>query len=194
MPFNPLIPQATDEIATSQSDILDNFGVLGAIAGNVNPSSASINNTSGFNWVYLPPNGAIPPSGAAFTAGNVALYSALSTVSTLNELYINKNVMTSGGPVLTQIPSTAAYLDPVGWSYLPSGMLMKWGQATSPGAGSNTITFPVAATIPAFSDVFTPILTPITIGLVLQVTALTNTVMTVQCSGAGTFYFLVNGR
>ena len=140
------IPQATDQLSVSQGQILGNFTALGAIAGNASNSSASINSTAGFNWLYLPPQGAIPPAGSAFAAGNVALYSANNASTTFNELYVNKT--TSAGVV--QIPITAyangaiAGNTAVSWTYLPSGMLMIQGQNTTVG-GTVTIVFGATA-------------------------------------------------
>src|SRR5262245_3975285 len=106
MAFLPLTPQPNDQQSVSQGDILNNFTILGAIAGNANASSASINPTSGFNWIYLPPNGATPPAGAAFTAGNIGLYSAANAISGQNELYINKRNQAT----VVQVPATASIL------------------------------------------------------------------------------------
>ncbi len=142
MAYLPNIPQSTDQLSVSQGNILNNFTILGAIAGNANVSSASINATSGFNWLYLPPQGATPPAGSAFTAGNVGIYSANNAATTFNELYINKT--TSAGVV--QIPLTAyangaiAANTAVSWTYLPSGMKMIQGQNVTAG-GTRTITF-----------------------------------------------------
>jgi len=140
------IPQATDQLSVSQGQILGNFTALGAIAGNASNSSASLNATAGFNWVYLPHQGATPPAGSAFAAGEVALYSANNAATTFNELYINKT--TSAGVV--QIPVTAyangaiAGNTAVSWSYLPSGMLMIGGQNTTVG-GTVTVTLNATA-------------------------------------------------
>lgn len=158
MAFLPNIPQSTDQLSVSQGDILNNFTILGAIAGNANVSSASINATSGFNWVYLPPNGATPPAGAAFTAGDIGLYSAASPVTAQNELYVNKRNQAT----VVQIPATASILSvtsapaalSAGWTYLPSGILLKWA-ANIAANGQTTITFPVAANIPAFNTCLT---------------------------------------
>ena len=139
MAFLPNIPQATDQLSVSQGNILNNFTILGAIAGNANPASASINNNAGFNWLYLPTNGAsIPPAGSSFPAANVALYSATDSVTSKNELYINK----TNNSGLVQIPATESILgtsNPVpgvnggtGWTMLPSGIKLVWG--TSPGS------------------------------------------------------------
>lgn len=142
MAFLPNIPQSTDQLSTSQGNILNNFTILGPIAGNANAASASINSSAGFNWVYFATQGATPPGGSGFAAGNVALYSANNATTTFNELYINKT--TSAGVV--QIPVTAyangaiASNSAVSWTYLPSGMLMISGQNTTSG-GTKTIQF-----------------------------------------------------
>lgn len=162
MPFLPNIPQSTDQLSVSQGNILNNFTILGAISGNSNASSASINATSGFNWIYLPPQGATPPAGASFTAGNIGLYSANNSVTSQNELYINKQNQAT----TVQIPATASILSvnsspgtfSSGWTYLPSGILLKWGQSAMPSGGSSganpAIIFPTAATIPVFQGIF----------------------------------------
>lgn len=192
MAFLPNIPQATDQIATSQADILNNFSILGAIAGNSSASSASINSIAGFDWILLPPNGAIPPSGSAFITNNLGLYGATNTLTTHTELYLNKTVTTLSGTTIQQIATTAASLSAGGWSYLPSGVLIKWGSATAPGAGPYILTFPVNGSTPQFNHPYIPLLTNIS-PITTYVTALTATTMTVQCSGAGSFYWFVIG-
>lgn len=164
MAFLPNIPQPTDQLSISQGNILNNFTILGAIAGNTNASSASINATSGFNWIYLPPQGAIPPAGAAFTAGNIGLYSAANANSGQNELYINKQI---AGPSTIQIPITAMANGTISasvataWYYLSSGLKIISGQATTVG-GTITITFASTAlgglnSFPGFSSFVTNI-------------------------------------
>lgn len=145
MAFLPLIPQSTDTISISQGNILNNFTILGAIAGNANSASASLNSTAGFNWVYLPSQGATPPTGSSFPAGEVALYSYTNATSTKNELYINKT-QDSG---VVQIPVTASTLGtstPLlgtdGYTYLPSGLLLKWGPGTANGSAVTSFSGP----------------------------------------------------
>jgi hypothetical protein len=155
MAFLPLIPQSTDQLSISQGNILNNFTILGAIAGNANPSSASININSGFNWVYLPVNGATPPAGAAFPAGDIGLYSALNAGTGRNELYINHSV---AGPTVVQTPATAAVKGGTnagnGWTYLPSGMIMAWGRSNIAAGGTVTLTYAAELTnFPGFSSV-----------------------------------------
>ncbi len=153
MAFLPLIPQSTDQLSISQGNILNNFTILGAIAGNANPSSASINAASGFNWVFLPANGAIPPAGAAFPAGEIGLYSALNAATGRNELHINHSVV---GPTVVQTPITAYVQGGTnvanGWCYLPSGLKMAWGRATCAAPGVFTVVYGTELTnFPGFS-------------------------------------------
>lgn len=166
MAFLPLIPQSTDQLSISQGNILNNFTILGAIAGNANNSSASLNSTSGFNWLYLPPQGATPPAGALFAAGNVGLYSFTNAATGFNELYINKT-MTSG---IVQIPATAARQGGTnaanGWTYLPSGLKMAWGRAQLAAPGVFNLVY--ATEVPTFPGFATqtspPLLTRISSG------------------------------
>jgi hypothetical protein len=168
MPFIPNIPQPTDDISVSQGQILNNFTILGAIAGNTNASSSSLNANSGFNWVYLPPQGATPPPAALFPAGNIGLYSASDTLSGQNELYVNK----TNQATVVQVPMTGSILSSTstpannsnGWTYTPSGLLIMWGKADTgnTAAGSYVITLPVG--FPQFSRIFNLMLTPIALG------------------------------
>ena len=162
--FLPSIPQPTDQLSVSQGNILNNFTILGAIAGNINASSSSINATSGFNWLFLPTQaGSIPPTGSAFPANNVGLYSATNPGSTKNELYVNR---TNPSGTVIQIPITAYNSGAVvgnaatAWTYLPSGMLMISCKATTSG-GTITITFNAGpsglASFPGFSSFITNI-------------------------------------
>lgn len=161
MAFLYNIPQATDQLSISQGNILNNFAILGAIAGNTNNSSASINSLAGFNWLYLPPQGSTPPSGASFAAGNIGLYSAANSLSTQNELYVNK----TNQATVVQIPFTASILsqnsapalNSGGWTYLPSGILMLFGHGTA--NGNTAFTFAATnPTAPAFTNVLSIIL------------------------------------
>jgi len=163
MAYLPNIPQSTDKLSVSQGNILNNFTILGAIAGNANPASDAINSTAGFNWILLPSQGAIPPAAASFPAGVVALYSATNATTSKNELYINK----TNQATVTQIPATASTLSITsapasnvgGWTYLPSGMLMQFGTGTA-----NGITTFLFATLdpsaPAFTEVLSMVLCP----------------------------------
>jgi hypothetical protein len=136
MSYTPNIPQPTDQLSVSQGQMLGNFVALGAIGGNSNFGSASINGSAGFNFLFLANQGSIPPT--AFVAGNVALYNATDTATTQNELYISK---TNFGGAVKQVAATESILGvanptvgasgSTGWTMLPSGIKMVWGTATS---------------------------------------------------------------
>jgi hypothetical protein len=171
MAFLPLIPQATDKISISQGNILNDFTILGAIAGNGNPASASINNNSGFNWIFLPSQGSAPgntpPPAAAFPAGTIGIYSAINPVTGLNDIYVNKTNNTPPSTAVVQVPITGSILSTFGnitpsnapgWTYLPSGILLKWASSMS-ATGELTVSFPTGSNIPAFTTCFAVILT-----------------------------------
>lgn len=166
MAFLPNIPQSTDKLSISQGNILNNFQILGSIAGNANPASASLNATAGFNWIYLPSNGSSPPAGSAFPAGQIGLYSFINPNTGFRELYVNKTIT---GPTVIQVPITAGKVtsqNPVaftgqstGWAYLPSGARMVWGNGTTGVATNVLITYTSVAGFPAFTVGAVPIVT-----------------------------------
>jgi|SRR5579872_306630 len=135
MPYQNNIPLAPDQLSRSQGDINGNFQILGAIGGIPGINNSSGINTApgaGFNYLFLNA-GNNPPAGSVFANSN-AFYS--SAVAGVNELFVNKN--NQAGPV--QIPFTKSILStavaPVnglkGWTYLPSGLIMKWGLVAVP--------------------------------------------------------------
>ncbi len=149
MAYQSTIPLATDQLSVSQGDIQGNFIALGVIAGNGNAGSASLNATVGFNFLNMAVQGANP----GFAAGRIGLYSLNNANTTQNELYINKTNFAG----VAQIPSTASILGSAtpaalsaGWTYLPSGLILKWsGNVVA--NGQTTINFPVNANTPVFT-------------------------------------------
>lgn len=139
--YSPNIPQATDQISQSQPQILENFQGINTLLAVDHATFASSN--AGFhNKTTFPVQGSAP----SFTAGNIGLYNLLDSVSTVNQLFIN---LQDG----TNVPITAAAkaANP-GYTYLPSGLLVKWGTGTA--NGSTVITYPTGATIPVFNNVY----------------------------------------
>lgn len=153
MAFNPNIPQATDALAQSQQDILNNFISIGTTF-DVNHVDFNAGADAGkHKYVTMPAQVSSPP--IAFGAGELAMYSFLSPITAKNEIYINKTNQVT----VVQTPSTASILSVAsapgnnvsGWTYLPSGILLKWG--TGSANGNTNIVFPVSANIPVFTDV-----------------------------------------
>ena len=148
------IPLATDALSQSQQDIRNNFlSILNAFDANHVDFNAGAD-AGKHKYVTLPQQGSTPP--IAFGATEMALYSAQSPYNAaVNEIFINK----TNQATVVQIPSTSSILsvasdpgnDVSGWTYLPSGILLKWGNGTA--NGNTNITFPVAASIPAFTNV-----------------------------------------
>jgi len=147
MAYQNNIPQPTDALSQSQSDILNNFAAIQTLI-DVNHVDFASADQGKHKFVTFPVQGAAP----AINAGEIGLYNALSTKTAKDELYL---INSTGGTVpLTESQQVAGS---PGWAYLPSGVLLKWGNSSA--TGLSTITFPAGATIPAFSNIFTIILT-----------------------------------
>ncbi len=152
MTYDPNIPMATDLLSQSQSDIQSNFAAIKALI-DINHATFGNAQEGKHKYVELPVQTPSPP--IAFAAGEVALYSFLNATTVQNELYINK----TNQATVTQIPATASILSTnsnpgsnvAGWTYLPSGILLKWGNGSA--NGLTAILYPVAGTIPVFTNV-----------------------------------------
>jgi hypothetical protein len=119
--YNPNIPLATDQLSVSQGQILQNFQALGPIATGL---------------IDLPPQAANPTP-----TGDNIIFAKTYEVTTEEEVYIQN--ATSG----INYPFTASEpIENQGWTFLPSGILLKWGLAAVTG-GPNLISL-------AFGPVF----------------------------------------
>jgi len=144
MAYNANIPQPTDVKSQSQSAILNNFTALSPFG----------NGFADFTVKVATP---------AITAGDTGLYTKNNATTTQNEMYIQKKM----NGVDTQIPmtasiasNTAASNDLAGWSYLPSGLLLKWGKKPITNSlVANTINIDSISGGPAYNKVFTVQLT-----------------------------------
>jgi len=148
MAFQSNIPQPTDELKTSQNDLLNNFQTLNT-AWEINHYSFDLVDQGKHKYVTLPEQGAAPVT----AADEVAIYSKLSTLTATSELFVRKE---GAGD---EIEFTSSASATPGWTRLPSGILIKWGASTANGA--TNIPFPVAATIPVFNNVYSVQLTVI---------------------------------
>lgn len=119
MAYQANIPQATDQLSKSQGDILGNFQFLNTIA----------------SGIFDAPVQGIAPT---ITAGDTGLYTFLNAGTGRNEMYI----IDSTGATY---PITASTQSINGWTQLPSGIKVAWGQFSATGAA----TF-LYSTIPAF--------------------------------------------
>lgn len=128
MAYNNNIPQPGDQISQSQGQILGNFQSLYTWA-NVNHVSFDIADAGKHKYVQFPVQSVAP----AFTLGEIDLWNQAYATTGKNELFIRKENQAAD----VSIPMTASILGSnpapgvTGWTFLPSGILLKWGQATT---------------------------------------------------------------
>ncbi len=185
MAYNAAIPQPADQLSVSQGDLLNNFGALNTFV--------SINHV-GFNTADAGKHSQItfplgPLAGQPFTynAGEIGLQSLNQAPTSVPDIWMTRGAGTA-------IPITGKLGNSTdGWSYLPSGILLKWGTRTTLAAGADIATFPVAAGYPVFTAVYAVFVTPRSNITVYTTGALTTTTTTTTTSAAGTYNFLVIG-
>lgn len=152
MPFQNNIPQSTDLLSQSQSDILDNFAAIQTLV-NVNHVDFASADQGKHKFVTFPVQAPAP----VFNVGEVGLYNFLEPVSGINELYIVNSSGTTTPMTAFEIPSATE-----GWTFLPSGLLMVWGEATIVAGGIITVLYSSVGTFPGFvADSSSPQLTRI---------------------------------
>jgi len=115
MAFQSNIPQPGDFLKNSQADILGNFTALASF---------------GAGYADLSIQATQPPTLAVGAVTDSVLYAFVNPTTAVGELYVQKQI--NGGQA--QIPMTASSMSTlafigceIGWSYLPSGLLVKWG-------------------------------------------------------------------
>lgn len=153
-PYNSNIPQPGDIPANSQPIVQSNFSSIQSLV-DIDHVDFAAATPGQHNKVSLLNQAGLPVFNPL---GMIGLYSQANAISGQNELYVNK----TNASGVVQVPSTASILSTTaapsalsaGWSYLPSGILLKWS-ANVNANGQTTITFPVGATIPAFTTCFT---------------------------------------
>lgn len=182
MAYQSNIPQPTDQLSVSQSDILNNFMALQTLI-DVNHVDFANGNQGKHFFVEFPVQFPVPTT----AAGEVGLYSQTSSLTSQPELVFSKQ----GGTSVYEFTSSGQLVNG-GWVRHPSGILMKWGTGGPGAPGAYVITFPVNASTPVFTAVYSSFVTP-TSNLVVYVTALTTTTLTLNVSAAGSFNYLVIG-
>lgn len=155
--YNANIPQPTDQISQSQDQILQNFQSIQSLI-DVNHVDFASGDQGKHKWVTMPVQGAIPPAGSGFAAGEIGLYNAVDTFNSKNELYVNKTNQVT----VVQIPLTASILSvnsapalgSFGWTQLPSGIIIRWGSFTSITGPNATVTLATSTTAgPTFTQI-----------------------------------------
>jgi len=153
-------PQATDQLSVSQGDIQGNFAAIKTLIDVNHVDFASANQGKHY-FVEFPKQTAPLP---VASANEVALYCQQSSYTSQPELVFSHQ-LGSNAPVPARIVEfTSAYWGTNGWTRLPSGILLKWGQALlSNGLTTTTITYPAGGAYARFASTpYSIIVSPIT--------------------------------
>jgi hypothetical protein len=146
------IPQATDLLSQSQTDILNNFAAIQTLIDVNHVDFASVDQGK-HKFITFPVQGAAP----AFAAGEIGLYNFLDPVTAVNQLYVVNAVGSATPMTASELPSATS-----GWTYLPSGLLMVWGEATIIAGGVITVLYSSVGAFPGFlAAAASPLLTRI---------------------------------
>jgi len=151
--WNDNIPQSTDEPSDSQPQLLQNNQNLPVWTA-VDHYEFTSNNAGKHKQVTMPELVVAPTT----LADEGALYTKQGTLSTVTELFFRRE---SNGAEINMTQAGG------GFSYLPSGLLVKWGSdsrtgyaITIPNPGSNKVFFPAGPGIPAFTTLLFIIVSP----------------------------------
>jgi len=149
---------------------------LGVTRNPINQNFSTINNAFGIDHVTMTPpgtaapqgfhdqvslviQGSTPPTAWGLTYNGIYAYKPAGFTN-VNETYFHSQKFSGA----TEVPGTASILSTAtpgtgltagtsGWSYLPSGMIMKWGTVDMSMPNPVVpVVFPTGATIPAFTQ------------------------------------------
>ncbi len=149
------VPVAGQTLLSSRDLINQNFAVIDtAFSVNHVPYNDGSGNQGMHKFLQMP---AATPT-IATAANQVGVYAKNGAFSAVPELFFQRqSLAANSGYAFTEAQNTAN-----GWTRLPSGILLKWGQsAVAAGASSGAnapIIYPVGAGIPVFANVFQIIL------------------------------------
>lgn len=151
MAYNNAIPNATDRLKDSQSQLKDNFAAIFSILG-VNHADFNTANQGKHNFVSMPEQGAAPTT----LANEMALYT--KDVSGVSQMFIRRE---GNG---TEINFTSATLSPNGTTILPSGLILHWGQFVSGGGATANTSVAFSFSTPFPSNCFSCVISTVTAG------------------------------
>lgn len=132
MAYNPNIPQANDKLRVSQGDLLINFQGIGA---GFAVNHVDLNLADAGKHTLLTMQQQVFPQLVA--GSDLLVYNGQEPVTALPQLYFKRSTDAGNG-----IPFTAQANDGAtfGWSYVPSGVQIKWGTFSFNGAVPATVT------------------------------------------------------
>ena len=157
-----ITPKASDRISETQPDILQNFNTINA-AFNVNHGEYMTGDQGKHKFITFVGQNPAP----TFLGTDEGMYSVASIAGpnpTINgpEIYLKK--FYNSGASSRDIPFTASFISNTasgsitdnisGWTYLPSGLLVKWGSNADLTAAGQDRVFPSGPGIPIFTNCF----------------------------------------
>lgn len=143
------IPGAAQRISDTQPLIQGNFAAIQTFL-DVNHVTFGAADEGKHKWITQPQQVAAP---ANFSANEMGLFVLNNAMTAQSEMYLRRAPS-------TDLPFTAKKVNTTGWSYLPSGILIKWGVKLANPEVVSTVTFPVAADTPVFTQLLSVQLTP----------------------------------
>jgi len=158
------IPTATQLLRDSQPLMLANFASIMTLIDQNHVDFADPNNAGMHNLLQMVPQSNALANQPTAPTGGMVLYNAIPNVAadanfpvtlTNSELNLVRQGSAAVLPITASIlnGSSPTVFQP-GWTYLPSGILLKWS-ANVTATGQQTITFPTGADIPVFGTCLT---------------------------------------
>lgn len=130
MAYNNNTPLASQRIKDTQQPIRDNFAELDTYTA-VNHEALNSASAGKHKFLNLTVQGGAPANGAT----DISLFNMVSTLSGVRELFYAKGAGAS-------VEITAGNGGGSGWTKLPSGIIVQWGQGSV--IGNASLTFPKA--------------------------------------------------
>lgn len=146
MAYTTDIPKPGDLISQSQPLLRQNCNALQSFG----------------NGYAILTNQVSAPSSGTIGAGNDALYTLTYATTSENEMYIHKQSVDAPTDVpfsASKMSNTAMASCVNGWSYLPSGLLVKWGRVLAPSAVIFTVDVGTLSGGPVYNQIFQTYLT-----------------------------------
>lgn len=143
MPYDESIPQPTDTLQQSQPQLLANFAAIKTLI-DVNHGTFAAATEGKHLKLEMPDLGATP----TFTGTDVGMYGTTYSVTGANEIYAHHS------HTAADVPFTAWGGSNTGWTWLPSGLLLKWGT----GSGNGLSTINISANPKKFTNIWTIII------------------------------------
>ena len=135
-------PQATDALSQSQIDIQNNFGAIQTLI-DVNHVDFASSDAGKHKFVTFPAQTLplVPP----IVAGEIGLFNQSAAPTGINDLWMYRG--TAAPFPITGYNGTATS----GWTYIPSGLIIAWGQGTIMSGGFIQILYSSVPSFPGFS-------------------------------------------